>query len=75
MKGLGTNDIRLISRIMRVHFDPDPWHLAFVKEVYYQRYGKLLSDRIRRSTKGPYRDLLLKVLEGRSEYGVEEEFN
>ena len=75
MRILGTNDARLVTRIMRVHFDGDSQHLGFVKEVYALRYGRQLADRVRKETKGAYRDLLLKVLEGRCEYGVEEVFN
>lgn len=39
----------------------------YVKDVYRQRYGKSLEGRVRKETKGAYRDLLLKLLEGKGE--------
>ncbi|KAF8252221.1 Annexin [Wilcoxina mikolae CBS 423.85] len=65
MKGIGTKDARLMARIIRIHFDPDPLHVDFVREVYQQRYGRQLADRVKDNTKGAYRDLLLKILEGK----------
>ena len=67
MKGLATRDSRLIARIVRMHFDADPRHIGFVCETYQQRYGRQLVDRVRDSTRGAYRDLLLRILEGRDE--------
>jgi hypothetical protein len=71
MKGIGTNDTRLVARIIRVHYDPDPRHMLFVKEVYQQRYGRTLADRMKRDTKGAYRHLLLKLVEGRTDLGAD----
>jgi annexin A7/11 len=71
MKGVGTNDVRLVARILRVHYDPDPRHMLFVKEVYQQRYGRTLVERVRKDTKGAYRDLLLKLVEGRPDLGTD----
>lgn len=65
MKGIGTRDARLIARVIRIHFDADPRHIDFVREIYQQRYGRKLADRVKDNTKGAYRDLLLKILEGR----------
>lgn len=62
MKGIGTNDSRLIARIARIHYSSDPTHLNKVKEEYHIRYGKNLIDRVRTHTKGAYRDLLVKIL-------------
>ena len=64
LKGLGTRDSRLIARIARIHFDADPRHVGFVCDIYQQRYGRRLADRVRDSTRGTYRDLLLRILEG-----------
>lgn len=74
MKGLGTNATRLVTRLMRIHFDADPRHLVFVKEVYLQRYGRELADRVKKETKGPFRDLLVRMLEGKGDVGVAEAF-
>lgn len=71
MKGLSTNDARLIARVIRMHYDPDPRHMLFVKEVYQQRYGRTLAERLRKDTKGAYREVLLKVVEGRTDLGAE----
>ncbi|KAI5819825.1 hypothetical protein BZA77DRAFT_144276 [Pyronema omphalodes] len=67
MKGLGTRDARLIARIIRIHFDNDPRHMDYVREVYQQKYNRNLKDRIKDNTRGPYRDLLLKMIQGRGE--------
>lgn len=67
MKGLCTNDARLIARLIRIHYDPDPRHMLFVKEIYQQRYGKRLSEKVWKHSKGTYRVLLLKIVEGRSD--------
>lgn len=67
LKRLSTNVDRLIARIIRVHYDSDPRHLLFVKDCYRQRHGRSLESRVRKETKGAYRELLLKILEGRSQ--------
>jgi hypothetical protein len=71
MKGIGTNDTRLIARMIRVHYDSDPRHMLFVKEVYQQRYGRTLAERVKKDTKGAYRHLLLKIVEGRTDLEAE----
>ena len=69
MKGLGTNDLRLVARLIRTHYDHDPRHMYFVNDAYEQKYGKKLSERIRKATKGNYRDLLVRIVEGKNTIG------
>jgi hypothetical protein len=41
--------------------------MDYVREVYQQKYNRNLKDRIKDNTRGPYRDLLLKMIQGRGE--------
>lgn len=60
---LGIQDTRLVARAVRLHFDQA--HLRRVKEAYRARYGKDILERARKEVKrGPYRDLMVKLLEG-----------
>lgn len=52
-----------MARVVRLHFDQV--HLRRVKEAYKVRYGRDILERVRKEVKkGPYRDLMVKLLEG-----------
>jgi hypothetical protein len=67
MKGMmvvGTNNTsRMIARMVRIHHHSDPRHMALVSAVYHRRHGKRLVDRVKKETKGPLRDLLVRLIE------------
>lgn len=60
MKGLGTKDHLLVSRVVRFHWDQG--FLANVLGAYRQRYGKTLAARIHGETSGDYRLLMLACI-------------
>lgn len=60
MKGLGTKDDLLISRLVRAHWNRI--HLESVKNAYRSIYHKELRDRVRGETSGDYRDMLMAML-------------
>ncbi|KAI5799887.1 hypothetical protein EDC01DRAFT_777080 [Geopyxis carbonaria] len=66
MSGFKTHNERLIARLVRIHYDADPRHLHFVKDVFRQRYGRELEDAVKKATRGAYRELLLRIVEGQS---------
>lgn len=48
--------------MVRLHFDQA--HLRRVKDAYKARYGKDIMEKVRKEVKkGPYRDLMVKLLE------------
>ncbi|XP_004513248.1 annexin D5-like [Cicer arietinum] len=58
MKGIGTNDSRLI-RIIVTRTEIDMQH---IKAAYYSKYGKPLTHAVRSDTSGHYEDFLLHLL-------------
>ncbi|KAL2758900.1 hypothetical protein ACRALDRAFT_1080537 [Sodiomyces alcalophilus JCM 7366] len=60
MKGLGTKDHLLVSRVVRFHWDKN--FLSNVLGAYQQRYGKTLAKRIYGETSGDYRLLMLACI-------------
>jgi len=60
MKGLGTKDNLLISRLVRIHWDKR--HLSNVKTEYKRMFGKELVNRIKGETSGDYRDMLVALV-------------
>ncbi|EAU92492.1 hypothetical protein CC1G_00711 [Coprinopsis cinerea okayama7 len=48
MAGLGTNESRLVYRIIRAHWDPS--RMAAIKEVYETKYGRTIEHRISKET-------------------------
>ncbi|KAJ5513658.1 hypothetical protein N7463_003210 [Penicillium fimorum] len=61
MRGMGTNDDRLVVRVVRVHWDRN--HKERVKSAYEHRYGRNLIDRVRGDTAGDYQRLMVALLE------------
>lgn len=62
MKGAGTQDKKLVERVVRVHWNRA--HREHVKQAYAALYGgKSLLERIRGETSGDYRKLMLAMLE------------
>lgn len=61
MKGIGTRNEKLISRVVRLHWNRD--HMDQVKRAYSRRYGRDLVDRVRGETSGDYQRLMVAVLE------------
>ena len=59
MKGPGTKDQMLVSRLVRVHWDRA--HMAQVKGAYRAKYGKDLINRIKGETSGDYERLLVAM--------------
>lgn len=59
MKGPGTKDQMLVSRLVRVHWDRA--HMAQVKGAYRSKYGKDLINRIKGETSGDYERLLVAM--------------
>ncbi|KAF4581077.1 annexin-like protein [Ophiocordyceps camponoti-floridani] len=57
MKGMGTKDHLLVSRVVRYHWDRN--ELANIKGAYQQRYGKTIGSRIKGETSGDYGRLML----------------
>ncbi|ROT41310.1 Annexin [Sodiomyces alkalinus F11] len=60
MKGLGTKDHLLVSRVVRFHWDKN--FLANVVAAYQQKYGNTLAKRIHGETSGDYRLLMLACI-------------
>lgn len=61
MKGAGTKDEMLVSRIVRFHWDP--YHMDQVRRAYKVKYGKDLIQRIKGETSGDYQRLLVAMVE------------
>ncbi|PLB37786.1 annexin [Aspergillus candidus] len=61
MKGMGTKDEKLVTRVVRVHWNHH--HLDQVKRAYQHKYNKSLLDRVRGETSGDYQKLMLALLE------------
>ena len=61
MKGAGTRDERLVTHLIRLHWNRA--HLHQVKGAYRHRYGKDLVQRVRGETSGDYQRLMVAVLE------------
>jgi annexin A7/11 len=59
MKGFGTKDQLLISRLIRMHWDRN--YFAQVKSAYTTKYGKDLVARIRGETSGDYKNMLVAL--------------
>lgn len=60
MKGPGTKDQMLVSRIVRIHWDRT--HTAQVKGAYRAKFSRDLIDRIRGETSGDYAKLLIAMV-------------
>ncbi|XP_057445121.1 annexin D5-like isoform X2 [Lotus japonicus] len=58
MKGMGTDDSRLI-RVIVTRTEIDMQH---IKAAYYSKYGKPLTHAVRSDTSGSYKDFLLHLL-------------
>ena len=61
MKGLGTKDELLVSRVIAAHWDRG--HMEQVKGAYRVRFGKELVARIRGETSGDYMRCLIAMVE------------
>ena len=61
MKGPGTKDEMLVSRVTAAHWDRN--HMQQVKGAYRHRYGKELSSRIKGVPSGYYQKTLLAMIE------------
>jgi annexin A7/11 len=59
MKGLGTQDELLISRLIRAHWDKA--HFLRVKQAYHSIYGRDLTSRVRGDTSGDYGRLMVAL--------------
>lgn len=59
MKGPGTKDQMLVSRMVRVHWDRA--HMAQVKGAYRAKFGRDLVTRIKGETSGDYERLLVAM--------------
>lgn len=58
MKGLGTDDTKLIRVIVtRTEID-----MQYIKAEYQKKYGKSLNDEVKGETSGHYRTFLLSLL-------------
>lgn len=62
MKGFGTKDVLLMSRIVRIHWDQ--YHLEAVKKAYYNLYHRDLIVRVKGETSGNYEKMLVTLLGG-----------
>jgi annexin A7/11 len=60
MAGIGTKDVLLVSRVIRVHWDRA--HMDQVKCAYQQRYQRDLIARVRGETSGNYHRLMMACL-------------
>lgn len=60
MKGAGTRDSKLVSRIVRLHWNPA--HKDQVKRAYKHHFGQDLVTRVRGETSGDFRELLVALL-------------
>ncbi|KAA6411673.1 MAG: hypothetical protein FRX48_04954 [Lasallia pustulata] len=61
MKGLGTKDELLVTRVVRAHWDRA--HLGQVVGAYKARFGKELVGRVRGETSGSYRECLVAMVD------------
>lgn len=61
MSGPGTNDYKLITRIVRLHWNKT--HLDQVKKAYHHHYKRDLRERVKGETSGDYQKLMLALLE------------
>lgn len=58
MKGIGTDDSRLIRVIVtRTEID-----MQYIKAAYYSKYGRPLTHAVRSDTSGHYKHFLLHLL-------------
>lgn len=60
MKGMGTKDHHLITRVIRCHWDRR--HMANVKGAYSTFHQRELSSRIKSETSGDYERMLLAAI-------------
>ena len=60
MAGIGTKDLLLVSRVVRLHWDRA--NMANVRSAYEKRYGTNLGKRIKSETGGDYRQLMLACI-------------
>lgn len=60
MAGVGTQDLLLLNRVVRYHWDRN--HMHQVKAAYKQRFGHDLGHRIRGETGGDYERLLIACI-------------
>lgn len=61
MKGAGTKDEKLLTRIVRLHWNRG--HVNQVKGAYRVKYGKDLIQRVKGETSGDYERLVVAMLE------------
>ncbi|PWY89458.1 Annexin [Aspergillus sclerotioniger CBS 115572] len=61
MKGMGTKDEKLVTRIVRLHWNPK--HMDQVKRAYRHRYQKELIDRVKGETSRDYQRLMVALLQ------------
>lgn len=61
MKGAGTKDEKLLTRIVRLHWNHG--HVNQVKGAYRVKYGKDLIQRVKGETSGDYERLMVAMLE------------
>ncbi|KAI2817747.1 hypothetical protein CBS147320_8048 [Aspergillus niger] len=61
MKGMGTKDEKLVTRVVRIHWAPG--HLDQVKRAYRHRFQKDLLERVRGETSGDYQRLMVALLQ------------
>lgn len=60
MAGMGTKDVLLVQRVVRVHWDRA--HLDQVRRAYNHRYKRDLIQRVRGETSGDYQALMVACL-------------
>ncbi|KAG6829044.1 hypothetical protein H0H92_005875 [Tricholoma furcatifolium] len=60
MEGLGTQDNKLVWRVVRAHWDTP--RFESIKVTYFQRRKETLDHRITKETSGSYRNLLLEIV-------------
>jgi annexin A7/11 len=60
MAGLGTKDVLLVQRVVRVHWESA--HLDQVRRAYAHRYKKDLIQRVKGETSGHYQSLMVACL-------------
>ncbi|RAK95022.1 annexin [Aspergillus ibericus CBS 121593] len=61
MKGMGTKDEKLTTRVVRLHWNPN--HMDQVKRAYRHRYQKDLIERVKGETSGDYQRLMVALLQ------------
>jgi len=61
MKGLGTDDDKLIRLVVRHRA---PHVIEPIKQAYRTKYGKTLAKRIKGETNGDYQKLLIACING-----------